>query len=66
MEIAIEAATEITSDHLKGLRSLARDHPRTTQRVLLCLEPRSRQTGNGILILSATDFHERLGAGDLF
>ena len=56
----------VTSDHLKGLRSLAQDHRRVKQRVVVCLERRSRRTDDGILILSATDFHGRLSAGDLF
>jgi hypothetical protein len=42
------------------------DHPRTKQRVVVCLERQSRRTDDGILILSAADFHGRLRAGDLF
>ncbi len=56
----------MTSDHLKGLRSLAQDHPRIRRRAIVCLERQSRRTDDGILILSATDFLERLSAGDLF
>ena len=68
MQVAIEAkaTAKVTSDHLKGLRSLVQDHPRTKQRVVVCLEPQSRRTDDGIVILSATEFHERLSAGDLF
>jgi predicted AAA+ superfamily ATPase len=68
MQVAIEAkaTAKVTSDHLKGLRSLVQDHPRTKQRVVVCLERQSRRTEDGILILSATDFYERLSAGDLF
>ncbi len=68
MQVAIEAkaTAKVTSDHLKGLRSLVLDHPRTKQRVVVCLERQSRRTDDGILILSATDFHARLRAGDLF
>jgi uncharacterized protein len=68
MEVAIEAkaTTKITSDHLKGLRSLVQDHPRTRQRAVVCLERQSRRTEDGILLLSATDFPKQLSAGDLF
>jgi predicted AAA+ superfamily ATPase len=68
MQVAIEAkaTAKVTSDHLKGLRSLVQDHPRTKQRVVVCLERQSRRTEDGIRILSSTDFYERLSAGDLF
>ncbi len=68
MQLAIEvkATAKITADHLKGLRSLALDHPRIKQRVVVCLEAKSRRTEDGILILPAGDFAERLGAGSLF
>lgn len=68
MQVAIEAkaTAKITADHLKGLRSLAQDHPRIKHRVVVCLEPTSRRTDDGILILPAADFAERLGAGKLF
>ena len=68
LAVAIEAkaTARVTADHVKGLRSLVQDHPRTRQRVVVCLERQSRRTDDGILILSATDFVERLHAGDLF
>jgi predicted AAA+ superfamily ATPase len=68
MQLAIEvkATAKITADHLKGLRSLAQDHPRIKQRVVVCLEAKSRRTEDGILILPAGDFTEQLGAGGLF
>ncbi|MBI2162267.1 MAG: ATP-binding protein [Candidatus Rokubacteria bacterium] len=68
MQLAIEAkaTAKVTADHLKGLRSLVQDHPRIKQRVVVCLEPKGRRTEDGILILPAGDFIERLGAGDLF
>jgi len=68
MELAIEAkaTAKITADHLKGLRSLARDHPRIKRRVVVCLEAKSRRTEDGILILGAGDFTEQLDAGTLF
>ena len=68
MQLAIEvkATAKITADHLKGLRSLAQDHPRIKQRVVVCLEAKSRRTEDGILILPAAEFTERLAAGSLF
>ncbi len=63
MAVAIEAkaSSRITSDHLKGLRHLHDDHPRT-RRVVVCLEPKRRTTDDGIEILSAHAFVEELGA----
>jgi predicted AAA+ superfamily ATPase len=68
MQIAIEAkaTARITADHLRGLRSLVQDHPGVEQRLIVCLEPKSRRTEDGILILPAIEFCERLAAGDLF
>ena len=68
MQLAIEAkaSRRITADHLRGLRALPQDHPRVQQRILVCLEPKSYQTEDHILILPAADFCRRLGAGELF
>jgi predicted AAA+ superfamily ATPase len=68
MRLAIEAkaTAKITADHLKGLRHLVQDHPQVKQRILVCLEPKGHRTEDGILILPAADFCERLGAGELF
>ena len=67
MRLAIEAkaSARITSDHLKGLRTLAQEHPGTARRVVVCLEPRPRRTDDGIDIIGATDFAQRLWQGDL-
>ena len=66
MQVAIEAkaAGKITSDHLKGLRAVTQDHRRVKKRVVVCLEPKPRRTEDGILILPATEFPQRLE--DLF
>lgn len=67
MRVAIEAkaTAKVTADHLKSLRALRIDHPRVRNRVLVCLEPRSRRTDDGILILPAKDLgaeiHQLLG-----
>ena len=68
MQVAIEAkaTARVTGDHLKGLRSLAVDHPRVGQRIVVSLEPTSRQTEDGILVLGTGDFCARLSGGDLF
>ncbi len=68
MELAIEvkAAEKITSNHLKGLRHLAQDHPRAGRRVVVCREPRARRTDDGIEILPAATFIRHLWRGDLF
>jgi predicted AAA+ superfamily ATPase len=68
MQLSIEAKAtiKVTADHLKGLRAVAQDHPRIRQRVVVCLERISRRTEDGILILPAAEFCDRLAAGDLF
>lgn len=57
MAVAIEAKAtpRITSDHLKGLRHLADEHP-GARRVVVCLEPKRRKTEDGIEILPAAAF----------
>ena len=65
MEIAVEAkaSARITRDHLRGLRTLMEEHPGVRRRIVVCLEPRARRTGDGIDILPAADFIRRLGQG---
>ena len=67
MWVAIEAkaSARITSGHLKGLRTLAEEHPNAGRRVVISLEPRSRRTDDGIDIIGATDFAQRLWEGEL-
>lgn len=66
VEVAIEAKAtgRITADHLRGLRNLVQDHPKVRHRIIACLESKSRRTEDGILILPAREFCERLNAGD--
>jgi len=68
MQLAIEAkaAAKVTQDHLKGLREVARDHRGIKQRMIVCLERTSRRTDDGIWILSANEFTNRLIRGDFF
>ena len=67
MQLAVEAkaSARITSDHLKGLRSLVEDHPEVGRRVVACLEPRARRTEDGIDVLPAETFVRRLWRGEL-
>lgn len=64
--IEVKSTVNATSAHLKGLRELARDHPRVGQRLLVCFEPRPRLTDDGILLLPAGEFCQRLHTGALF
>jgi predicted AAA+ superfamily ATPase len=68
MELAIEAkaSAKVTVDHLKGLRELVRDHRGIKQRLIVCLERAARRTEDGIWILPAKEFTNRLSGGDLF
>lgn len=66
MTLAVEAkaSASIGRHHLKGLRSLAKEHdPR--RRVIVCLEPRPRRTEDGIELLPAATFVRRLWEGGL-
>ncbi len=67
MELAVEAKAvrQIGRQHLKGLRSLVQDHPKTGRRIVVSLEPRSRITDDGIEILPAETFVRRLWDGEL-
>ena len=67
MEVAVEAkaSARITRDHLRGLRTLAGEHPGVRRRIVVCLEPRARRTDDGIDILPAAEFVRRLGHGTL-
>jgi len=67
MQIAIEAksSTKITSDHLRGLREIAKDHPNLKRRVVVSLETRARRTEDGIEILPYQTFAKQLWSGTL-
>ena len=67
MALAIEAkaSEKIVARHLKGLRSLAQEHPNVGRRVVVCLEPRPRRTEEGIDVLPAEEFVHRLWQGHL-
>jgi len=65
--IAIEAkaTAQARADHLRGLRELQVDHPELQARVAVTLDPRPRRTEDGIDILPARLFAERLWADEL-
>ena len=67
LSVAIEAksSANIGNQHLRGLRSIAVEYPEIAQRVVVCREQRARLTDDGILILPAERFIERLWGGDL-
>ena len=67
MQLAVEAkaSARLTRDHLKGLRSLAEDHPGVGRRVVACLESKARRTEDGIDVLPAETFVRRLWQGEL-
>jgi len=66
-EVAVEAkaTANVHRDHLVGLRELAREYPRVKRRVVVSLESRPRRTEDGIDILPAGVFAERLWAGEI-
>jgi predicted AAA+ superfamily ATPase len=68
METAIEAKAsgKITSDHLRGLRNLARDHEGVRRRIVVSLEAKPRRTDDGIEILPESSFVQRLWNGEIF
>lgn len=64
MRLALEAkaSSRITDGHLKGLRTLADEHPGAA-RAVVCLETRARRTADGVDILPAADFARGLWQG---
>ncbi|MDZ7700235.1 MAG: DUF4143 domain-containing protein [Deltaproteobacteria bacterium] len=68
MALAIEskAVRKVSAQHLKGLRSLKADHPNIERRLVVCCEDKSRTTDDGIEILPAEVFVERLWNGEFF
>ena len=67
LRLAIEAkgSARIVPRHLRGLRSLVKDHPGAGRRILVCLESRARRTEDGIDILPAGTFLQQLWSGEL-
>ncbi|MCG8556164.1 MAG: DUF4143 domain-containing protein [Proteobacteria bacterium] len=68
VELAIEckATRTLSSQHLRGLRALRDEYPRLKRPLAVCLEPKARKTEDGIWVLPASQFADRLWSGDLF
>jgi len=62
MRLAIEAKAthRVTPRHLRGLRVLREEHPEVQDRWIVCLEDTPRRTEDGILVLPARAFVDRL------
>jgi len=60
-----KASRSVTADHLRGLRELAREHPRIKKRFVVSLDPQPRVTEDGIEVLPHAVFTQRLWQGDL-
>src|SRR3989338_3211868 len=67
MELALEAKSsmKITTDHLRGLREVVKDHPKLRRKIVVSLEDRARKTEDGIEILPYQMFARYLWSGTL-
>ena len=67
MRLAVEAkgSARISTRHLKALRLLKEEHPDVGRRVVVCLDPKPWRTDDGIHVLPAEEFVQRLWSGDL-
>lgn len=67
MKLAIEvkATSRVTSDHLRGLREIIKDHPELKKRVLVSLEDDPRRTDDGVDIMPYRVFIKELWSGAL-
>ena len=68
MEVAIEVkgTSRVSGNHLKGLRSLVKDHPEVRRRILVCREEKTRVTEDNIEILPVGEFVRLLWDGAIF
>jgi predicted AAA+ superfamily ATPase len=58
--VEAKATERVRAEHLKGLREITNDYKNVGRRIIVCLEPISRQTDDGIEILSVNDFIKEL------
>ncbi|MDR3672288.1 MAG: DUF4143 domain-containing protein [Holophaga sp.] len=63
--IEVKATERVRPQHMSGLEQLKAEHPAVGPRILVCLEERPRKLENGILVLPALDFLQRLWAGEI-
>ena len=66
LAVEAKAVTRVRSEHLKGLRELAKEHPGDYQRILVCLETVARTTEDGITVLPYDQFVSKLWSGEFF
>lgn len=68
LELAIEvkATARPKAVHFKGLRELNKEHANLRQRLLVCLESKAYQTEDGIWVLPAQEFAQRLWQSEFF
>lgn len=64
--IEVKGTNKVRASDLKGLRELIIDHPGIKKRYVISNEKRSRQTEDGISILSVNDFVKKLWTNKLF
>jgi predicted AAA+ superfamily ATPase len=64
LALEAKATRRVHADHLKGLRELATDH-RVRRRIVVSLDDRPRRTDDGIDVLPARSFAERLWGDDI-
>ena len=67
MLLAVEAkaSERVTDRHMKGLRTLAEEHPGVGSRIVVCREPKAWKTDDDIEVLPAEQFVSRLWDGGL-
>ncbi len=64
--IEIKSSQNIQSDHLKGLREWKQEYPETSKCILIYNGDSLRKTEDGIEIMPATAFIQKLWAGEIY
>ncbi len=63
--IEVKGTDRIRSDHLRGLKEVAKDYPQVRRRMVVCCESRPRITEDNIEILPWRHFLQELASGKL-
>ena len=68
IDCAIESKSseKVTSQHMKGLRELKKEHPEVKKMIIVSMDTHDRETEDGILVLSYSTFLDYLWQGLLF
>ena len=68
IDCAIESKSseKVTSQHMKGLRELKKEHPDVKKMIIVSMDTHDRETEDGILVLSYSTFLDYLWQGLLF